>query len=170
MYVCFIRMRTITKTTSWLDYFSFSIFVFFFALSVACSVTIGKSGWSGGTRPTVGQGLLSLKQIRVEGECLFSSVSSLSFLFLFLPCPSLSSLLLPLFSLSLGDDTKMTHKGWLVVKPQHNQKLLTRMLSNLKWKSCINIAHCLIHFYAWKKNGITIYISAIDFTINHLKN
>ena len=38
-----------------------------------------------------------------------SSVSSLSFLFLFLPCPSLSSLLLSLlsiFSLSLGDDTK----------------------------------------------------------------
>ena len=40
-------------------------------------------------------------------------VSSLSFLFLFLPCPSLSSFLLSLlslFSLSLGDD-KMTHKG-----------------------------------------------------------
>ena len=38
-----------------------------------------------------------------------SSVSPLSFLFLFLPCPSLSSLLLSLlspFSLSLGDDTK----------------------------------------------------------------
>ena len=35
-----------------------------------------------------------------------SSVSSLSFLILFLPCPSLSSLLLSLFSLSLGDDTK----------------------------------------------------------------
>ena len=38
-----------------------------------------------------------------------SSVSSLSFLFLFLPCPSLSFLLLSLlslFTLSLGDDTK----------------------------------------------------------------
>ena len=38
-----------------------------------------------------------------------SSVSSLSFLFLFLPCPSLSSPLLSvlsLFSLYLGDDTK----------------------------------------------------------------
>ena len=44
---------------------------------------------------------------------LVSSVSSQSFLFLFLPCPSLSSLLLSrlsLFSLSLGDD-KMTNKG-----------------------------------------------------------
>ena len=42
-----------------------------------------------------------------------SSVSSLSFLFAFFPVP-LSSLLLsllPLFSLSLRDDTKMTHKG-----------------------------------------------------------
>ena len=42
-------------------------------------------------------------------EVFISSVSSLSFLFLFLPCPSLSSLLLSLpslFSLSLGDDTK----------------------------------------------------------------
>ena len=37
---------------------------------------------------------------------LLFSVSSLSFLFLFLPCRSLSSPLLPLFSLSLGDDTK----------------------------------------------------------------
>ena len=35
-----------------------------------------------------------------------SSVSSLSFLFLLLPCPFLSFPLLSLFSLSLGDDTK----------------------------------------------------------------
>ena len=43
-----------------------------------------------------------------RGGMFISSVSSLSFLFLFLPCPSLSSLLilLSLFSLSLGDDTK----------------------------------------------------------------
>ena len=43
------------------------------------------------------------------GEIFISSVSSLSFLFLFLPCPSLTSTLLhvslvPHFSLSLGDD------------------------------------------------------------------
>ena len=35
-----------------------------------------------------------------------SSVSSLSSQFLFLPCPFLSSPLLSLFSLSLGNDTK----------------------------------------------------------------
>ena len=43
------------------------------------------------------------------GNIFISSVSSLSFLFLFLPCPPLSSpllSLLSLFSLSLGDDTK----------------------------------------------------------------
>ena len=43
---------------------------------------------------TVRQGLLSLQQVKVEGECFISSVSSLSFVFLS-PCPSLSS---PLFS------------------------------------------------------------------------
>ena len=43
------------------------------------------------------------------GNVFISSFSSLSFLFLFLPCPSLSSLLrslLSLFCLSLEDDTK----------------------------------------------------------------
>ena len=47
------------------------------------------------------------------GMFFMSSNSSLSFLFLFLPCSSLSSLLLSLLSLlslPVGDD-KMTHKG-----------------------------------------------------------
>ena len=39
-----------------------------------------------------------------RGNVFISSVSSLSFIFLFLPCPSLSSPLLSLFSLSLGDE------------------------------------------------------------------
>ena len=50
--------------------------------------------------------LVSVLQVRVEEEC---SVSPLSFIFLFLPYPSLSSpllSLLPLFSLSLGDNSK----------------------------------------------------------------
>ena len=54
---------------------------------------------------TVGQGLLSLQQVRVEGEyCYFLC----SFTFFHFPLSSLSLLLflLSLFSLSLGDDTK----------------------------------------------------------------
>ena len=49
-------------------------------------------------------------QVRVEGNVFISSVSSLSFLVLFLPCPSLSSPLLSflsLFSLSLGEETEV---------------------------------------------------------------
>ena len=54
----------------------------------------------------VGQGLLSLQQVRVEGNVFYFLCF---FIFLFLPCPSLSSPLLSLlylFSLSQGDDTK----------------------------------------------------------------
>ena len=56
-----------------------------------------------------------------RGEC-FYSVSSLSFIFLFLPCPSRSSPLPSLLSLLpfSGNWHKMTHKGWHVVKLQHN--------------------------------------------------
>ena len=72
---------------------------------------------------TVGQGLLSLQQVWVEGECLISSVSSLSFIFL---SPlSLSFISSTISSISLlpfsGRRHKMTHKGWRVVKTQHNQ-------------------------------------------------
>ena len=58
-----------------------------------------------------------------RGNVFISSVSPLSFLFLFLPCPSLSSLLLSLLSLFSfsGRRNKMTHKGWGVVKPQHRR-------------------------------------------------
>ena len=45
----------------------------------------------------LGKGLLSLQQVKVEGE--YFSGSSLSFIFLFLPCPSRSSPLLSLFFL-----------------------------------------------------------------------
>ena len=37
----------------------------------------------------VGQGLLSLQQVRVEGNVFFSSISSLSFIFSFSPVPLL---------------------------------------------------------------------------------
>ena len=55
---------------------------------------------------TVGEGLLSLQQVRVEGEFFLFLLFLHFHSFSFHPCPSLSSPLLSLFSLSLGDDTK----------------------------------------------------------------
>ena len=55
-----------------------------------------------------------------RGECFLSSVSSLSFLFLFLPVPSLSSTLLSLlslFSLSLEDDIKWPTRVGMSLNP-----------------------------------------------------
>ena len=55
---------------------------------------------------TVGQGLLSLQQVRVQRECFISSVFfSLPLIYLFSPVP-LFHLLYYLFSLSVGGDTK----------------------------------------------------------------
>ena len=55
----------------------------------------------------------------IDTLLVISSVTSLSFLILFLPCPSLSSLL-SLFSPFSGRQHKMTQTGWHVIKPQHN--------------------------------------------------
>ena len=81
----------------------------------------GVVGWCEGVvylmspgRPTdiglqLGKACYPCSRLGYRGNVFISSVSSLSFLFLFLPCSSLSSLrlsLLSLFSLSLGDDTK----------------------------------------------------------------
>ena len=58
---------------------------------------------------TVGQGLLSLQQVGVEGECCYFFCSLTLFHLPLIPYPSLSSSLLSLlslFSLSLGDNTK----------------------------------------------------------------
>ena len=72
----------------------------------------------------VGQGLLSLQQVRVERKCFYFfwfftfihiPLSPLSFSFI---SSTISSLCLLPFS---GRWHKMTHKGWCVVKPQHNQ-------------------------------------------------
>ena len=67
---------------------------------------------------TVGKGLLSLQQIKVEGR--ISSVSSLSFIFL---SPLFFSFISSIISLLPfpGRRHKMTHKGWHVIKPQLNQ-------------------------------------------------
>ena len=71
----------------------------------------------------VGQGLLSLKQVRVEGECFYFFC-----FFTFTPV-SLSSLSLSFISTTIssfpfsGRRHKMTHKGWRVVKPKHNKSI-----------------------------------------------
>ena len=83
----------------------------------------------------VGQGLLSLQQVWLDRECLISSVSSLLFIFLFPLYLSFISSTISLLYLSFisstissisllpfsGRQHKMTHKGWRVIKPQHNQ-------------------------------------------------
>ena len=78
---------------------------------------------------TVGQGFLHVtsQQVRVEGTVFISSVSLLSFIFLFLSClflsfPRLS--LLSLFSLSMGDDTKWPSRVDVSLNTQHNQNLM----------------------------------------------
>ena len=64
-----------------------------------------------------------------KGEMFISSVSSLSFLFLFFPCSSLTSLLLSFFSLSLGDDTKWPTRVEVSLNPNTiNQKTITVLM------------------------------------------
>ena len=87
------------------------------------SYVIGASNWYW---LPFGQGLLSFWQARVEGKCFYF----FSF-FTFIPVP-LSSLSLSFISSTIssisflpfsGRRHKMTHKGWRVVKPQHNQSV-----------------------------------------------
>ena len=60
------------------------------------------------------------RQVSVGGDGFIFSVSSLSFIFVFLPFPSLLS---PLFLHFPGRRHKMTHKGWYAVEPKHNQSI-----------------------------------------------
>ena len=71
--------------------------------------------------------------------------------FSFLPYPSLSSPLLSLFSLFSGRRHKMTHKGWRVVKPQHNQSIDMTLLGWLDRKtSTQQIQICSPHI-TWQR-------------------
>ena len=88
--------------------------------------------------------------------CFFVVVSfSLSFLFLFLPCPHLSSPLLSLFSLSLGDNTKSPTRVDMSINPNTINLLAHQdyvpgelMLSPRRWRlsasvSASTLAQCL---------------------------
>ena len=85
---------------------------------------------------TVGQGLLSLQQAKVEENFLF-----LLFLhfhsFSFFPCPSLSSSLQSPISLLPFSERghKMTHKGWRVVRPQHTNQSHVARWQNTDYRS-----------------------------------
>ena len=107
-----------------------------FKISRALCITYGKShaqtdrwGWLGVAKVLyyvteasnwywlkVGEGLLSLQQVRVEGECFYFFCFFTFIHFPFCPVPLFYHLYY-FFSLSLRDD-KMTHKGWYVIKPQ----------------------------------------------------
>ena len=74
----------------------------------------GASNWSW---LTVGQGLLSLWQVGVEGECFFTFIPVL------LSSQSLSLISNYLFSPFLWEMTQMTYKGWRVIKPQQSNEV-----------------------------------------------
>ena len=117
---------------------------------VSCVIRASNWYWLTG-----GQGLLSLQQVRVEGGMFFiSSVSSLSFVFLFLPCPSLSCLLshLSLFSLSLEDDTKWPTRVDVSLNPNTINQFPDDNLS--KYESIFTkLGMCIDIMEIWFANG-----------------
>ena len=129
MYDLFCIIQSLTTITLYLG-------------SVDTSFSLSFQGWSGGAKVLCilhhwgVQLILAYSWARPAilvvgkgrgGNVFISSVSSLSFLFLFLPCPSLSSpllSLLSLFSLSLGDDTKWPSRVDVSLNPNTiNQSL-----------------------------------------------
>ena len=104
------------------------------------SCVTGASSWDW---LTAGQGLLSLQQVRVEGECFYFFCFST---FIHFPLSSLSLSFISSIISSIshlhfcGRQHKMTHKGWPVTKPQHNQfnttssrDIAIRQISCLIW-------------------------------------
>ena len=102
------------------------------------------------------QGLLSLKQIIVEGGGMF-----LFLLFTVIHFPlsplSLSFISSAISSISLlpssGKQHKMTHKGWHVAKPQHNQRPWSDATFCCIWSGCTLFAKAylsqLIDWLSW---------------------
>ena len=82
---------------------------------------------------TVGQGLLSLLKVRIEGNVFISSVSLLSFLFLFLPCPTISSLyyLFYLFSPFLWETTQNDTQGLACRQSPTQSKCMIHFVNGL---------------------------------------
>ena len=79
------------------------------------------------------------------GNVFISSVSSLSFLLLFLPCPSLSSPLLSLlflFSLSLWDDTKWLIRVDMLLNPNTVNKKKSFFQKENNNKNSFDIVAC----------------------------
>ena len=111
------------------------------------SCVTGASNWY---RLTVEQGLLSSQQVRVERECFYFFCFFTVIHFHFSPVPSLSSpISLLLFS---WRQHKMTHKGWRVVKSQHNQSnslslsvslSLSLSLKYILCQSCFSLLHMI---------------------------
>ena len=100
---------------------------------------------------TVGQGLLSLQQVRLEGECfLFLHCHSFSFL----PCPSLSSprlSLLSFFSLSLGDDTKWPTRVDVSLNPNTIKIAKIVQIGNPRWPPLPPSSKSVLTFFFWTK-------------------
>ena len=113
----------------------------------------------------VGQGLLSLYWVRVEGECFYFFC-----FFTFIPVP-LSSLSLSFISSTLssisflpfsGRRHKMTLKGWRVVKPQHNQSICTVICHNV----CFIIMYAMgfTAFWNFEINYSVLFLSGFSRT------
>ena len=101
---------------------------------------------------TVGQGLLSLYWVRVEGECFYFFC-----FFTFIPV-SLSSLSLSFISSTLssisflpfsGRRHKMTLKGWRVVKPQHTINKEVSVYLMYLWYFHPHKFSCLVIAASW---------------------
>ena len=92
------------------------------------SCVIGASNWYW---LTGGQGLLSLQRIKIEKEILFITFFFFTFIHLLLSLLSLSFIFYTISAVFLLHFSrrrpKMTHKGWRVVKLQHNQKTMIKV-------------------------------------------
>ena len=126
---------------------------------------------------TVGQGLLSLQQGMVEGQCFYFLCF---FTFIHFPVSPLSrsftsSIISSISCLPLsGRLHKMTNKGWRVVKPQHNQSILL-IYSNIltseffHFVPIIRRVGCLQTFYVVcliLSSGLPIKTDAVTSRIN----